>query len=145
MATVVDVIRKMQEAKKGVKEETRRALLRSQYIIDLKLHEFEQGKTPQGDRIGFYRNRGYSLFKRSLNPLASGTVDLRLTGSFYRGTYLDEQNGKFLFDSHDDKAPELFAKYGDENRGLNDTDWITAQNYILPEVVEYINRILRTA
>lgn len=120
--------------------EAERQILRSPEIIKAKVNELKKGENPEGGRIGYYRNPAYRLFKKSVNPLASGTVDLILTGAFSRGLGLElKGRGKFIFDSSDDKAPDLFAKYGEENRLLNIREWQRIQKEILwPRYIKWI-------
>lgn len=52
--------------------------------------------------------------------MASGTVDLILTGQFTRGLFVESKgNRRFLFDSHDEKTPDLIGKYGLDIMGIN--------------------------
>lgn len=121
-----------------------REILRSPELIKAKVDELKRGENPEGGRIGYYRNPAYRLFKQSINPMARGTVDLILTGNFSRGIGLERAGkGKFLFDSSDEKAPDLFEKYGQENRLLNIREWQRIQREILwPRYIKQIKRSL---
>lgn len=118
--------------------------MRSPILLQLKVNEFRRGENSEGGRIGYYRNPNYRLFKQQLNPLASGTVDLFLTGSFTRQLFIEERGkGLFQFDSYDDKAPELFEKY-DNIRGLREDTFIEWQNdYLVPELGKYVIQRIR--
>lgn len=144
MATARQLADRIKSVIPQLETETARIIQRSQPIIELKQDEFSLGEAPDGSRIGFYRNRGYRSFKLGLNPLAGGSVDLRLTGSFYRGLLVEATGSRrFLFDSNDDKAPSLFAKYGEDLRGLSDRRWMEAQRlYVAPELAKFIKRQL---
>lgn len=113
--------------------------MRSPQLLELKVNEFRRGENAEGGRIGYYRNPNYRLFKSNRNPLADGTVDLILTGAFTRGLYVESKgNSLFEFDSHDDKAPDLFRKY-DDIRGIQDNTFIKYQR---EELAPYINRYI---
>lgn len=142
--SAAEMIRRLERLKPQIQPETSKLILRSPELIKAKVNEFKRGETPEGGRIGYYSSPAYRLFKRGLNPMASGTVDLILTGSFTRGLSLDETTkGKFLFDSSDDKAPDLFAKYGDNNRSLNTREWERIQkNIIAPQLIKWMKRQL---
>jgi hypothetical protein len=72
------------------------------------------GLTSNGEQIGRYRSAKYAAAKAQLNPLAGeGNVDLRLTGAFFEGMFLDVRGSDaFAVDSTDEKSPQLQEKYG---------------------------------
>lgn len=112
--------------------------MRSPALLELKVNELKRGENSEGGRIGYYRNPNYRLFKSQINPLASGTVDLILTGSFTRGLFIEERGGRFQFDSADNKADELFSRY-DYIRGIQEDTFIRWENnYLRPEINKYI-------
>jgi len=116
--------------------------MRDPKLITAKLNEFRRGELPNGNAIGFYKSPEYSLFKRNLNPLAGGTVDLILTGSFTRGLFVDDiAPSRFLFDSHDEKTDLLIGKYGLDIMGINQQEWERLQrNVYAPQLVKFIKR-----
>lgn len=60
--------------------------------------------------------------------MASGTVDLILTGEFTRGLFVESKgNRRFLFDSNDDKTPDLVEKYGADIMGINEETFLQLQ------------------
>lgn len=97
---------------------------------------------PDGSRIGYYRSPSYRNLKRSLNPLASGTVDLILTGQFTRGLFVESKgNSRFLFDSHDDKTPDLIEKYGQDIMGINpETFYKLQKDRFRFDLIKFIKR-----
>lgn len=119
--------------------------MRSPKLISLKVDEFKKGENPDGSRIGYYRSPAYRLFKRQLNPLASGTVDLILTGSFTRSLFVDDiSRDRYLFDSRDEKTELLVAKYGADILGLSPETFLQFQyDYVAPEVRKYIIQRLK--
>lgn len=58
-----------------------------------------------------YKSEFYAKEKRQMNPSAGGNVDLYLTGSFYRGIGLVQQNMDYYFESSDEKNRKLKDKY----------------------------------
>jgi len=81
-----------------------------------------KGKTKNiGKYSGSPLGRKYSKMKKSMNPLAGeGNVDLRLTGSYYRGMRMEMKGDDIEMDSSDSKADDLLAKYGGNIYGLNE-------------------------
>jgi len=114
---------------------------KGQQIKKAKINELEQGKRPDGSKIGQYRNPFYAKRKNIMNPRAGlGNVDLILTGAFANSLF-PVRRGKstFIFDASNSKAPDLFAKYGEDNRGLNQETFNDIQRDIIaPEVAEFI-------
>lgn len=85
------------------------------------------------------------LFKRRINPLAGGTVDLILDGYFTGQLFIDDLgNGRYIFDSRDDKTDLLVSKYGRDIMGLNeDTFREFERTDIIPALNKYIIQRLR--
>lgn len=139
-----EMIRRIQRLIPQLEKEAERQIIRSPELIKAKVNELKRGENPEGGRIGFYRSPAYRLFKKTVNPLANGTVDLILTGSFSSGLGLEKVGSKkFLFDSSDDKAPMLFEKYGQENRSLNIREWQRIQKEVIyPQYLKWIKRQL---
>lgn len=108
-----------------------------------KINEFRKGDRPNGSEIGTYRSYNYSLFKASINPLAGGYVDLILTGSFTNKLFIQKRGNEYLFYSTDSKSDDLFNKYGNDLRGINQLVFERAQKErYAPDLVKLIkNRI----
>lgn len=116
--------------------------MRDPQLIQEKVNEFEKGLLPDGSRIGYYRSIGYRNYKRLLNPEASGTVDLILTGSFTRQLFVDDvRPSVFRFDSRDDKAGILQQKYSADIWGISPKYWEQRQVYYSTQLVKEIKRI----
>lgn len=97
---------------------------------------------PDGGRIGYYRNIGYRNYKRLLNPQASGTVDLILTGSFTRQLFVDDvRPSVFRFDSRDDKSGLLEQKYTTDIWGISPKYWEQRQIHYAKNTAKEIKRI----
>lgn len=145
MGTVTELINRLEKVKPQLETETARIIQRSPQLLKAKVNEFKRGENPDGSRIGYYLNPAYRSFKRSLNPLAGGTVDLILTGDFTRQLFVEKASERtFMFDSYDEKTPKLVAKYGSDIMGLNENTWQEVQNlFIMPELVKFIKRETR--
>ena len=88
-------------------------------VITLNQTQLLHGFGSDDKRLGTYRNPEYKKQKMTMNPLAGGFVDLKLTGSFHRLFYVELKNKSILVKSSDSKWEELQLKYGDNIFGLN--------------------------
>jgi hypothetical protein len=106
----------------AIQELVQEELVKSETILkDLKENEFLRGERPDGSPIGRYRSPAYSMFKQRMNPLASGDVDLILTGKFINSFFVlktPTKDGR-LFGARDSKRTSLVEKYGSDIMGLN--------------------------
>jgi len=119
-------------------------VLRDPKLIQEKVSEFKSGELPDGSRIGYYRSVGYRNYKKLLNPSASGTVDLILTGSFTRQLFVDDiRPSLFKFDSRDDKSSMLESKYSKDIWGISERRWIERQKQYAKELVKFQKDKLR--
>ena len=139
-----EMIRRLEAVIPKIEIETPRIIQRDPKTIAAKYNEFNRGERPNGSDIGYYRFRQYELFKRAKNPLAGGTVDLILTGAFTRGLFIDVRaKNRYLFDSTDEKSDDLFGKYGDDLRLINENTWNQLQrDSHAPLLIRYIKRQL---
>ena len=91
----------------------------SETLADLQRAQMLKGENSKGEKIGKYRNPAYARKKASMNPLAGGSVDLKLTGDFHRGIFVaDVRKDVFVMSSADEKTVELSKKY-DDPFGMN--------------------------
>lgn len=122
-----------------LQKEVEKIILTDTKIRDLKRDEFESGYYPDGTPIKpAYRNNSYKAFKKSINPKASGRVDLIFTGSFVNQLFQRSLgNSRYLFDSRDEKAPMLRDKYSGKIFGLNDQTFLELQQK------DYKNKLVR--
>lgn len=91
----------------------------SPLITDRQKGQMLEGVNAKGARIGRYRNPAYAQMKAAMNPVANGSVDLLLTGDFYRGIYTEARGDTIVIDSTDEKTDSLAKKYGEIIFGLN--------------------------
>lgn len=102
------------------------------------------GYNSEGNRIGRYANPVYKAKKTQMNPLASGYVDLKLTGKFQGDMFARTDNEGYLVGSEDKKTNILQEKYGEEiftlstnNRGK------FIEESLLPVTIEKVSNKLR--
>tara|TARA_R110000851_G_scaffold21450_2_gene64307 strand:+ start:222 stop:557 length:336 start_codon:yes stop_codon:yes gene_type:complete len=101
------------------------------------------GESVLGGFIGEYSSsqmgQDYKAYKMSLNPKASGHVDLTLTGALGEGLTVKQQSQEtFLIYSTDSKYQEIGDKYGFSEFGLSDYEWYEMNEEILSLVLEII-------
>lgn len=121
MASLLELKKRFQKVtQNNLQNKVKEIITNDQTIIEAKQNEYERGLLPTGDRIGVYAWSDYAQFKESINPLADGYVDLKLTGSFHSQLFVKSLgNSRFLFDSRDSKANMLANQYGEDIFGLN--------------------------
>lgn len=96
------------------------------------------GKSPSGERIGVYRSRWYAQMKQSMNPMAGGGVDLRLTGAFQGAMFTKVSGQEWETSSTDGKLGELTEKY-DDNFGLSsDNQELFNDLFFLPDFLKLL-------
>lgn len=82
--------------------------------LDMQRDQMTRGINSDGGEIGMYRSQSYQYMKERMNPLAGGTVDLKLTGDFQAELTLRRMSDKeYSIYSQDAKAPMLKKKYGE--------------------------------
>ena len=101
------------------------------------------GESVEGGFIGEYSNsqmgQDYRAYKLSLNPSASGHVDLTLTGSLGDGLTVKQQSSEsFLVYSTDSKYDEIGDKYGFEEFGLAEHEWYEMQQEMIEVVLDLV-------
>jgi len=111
------------------------------YLVDLNTGQLLQGV--DSDSLPLhpaYRSKSYAEFKLSLNPL--GVVDLKLTGAFYQGFFIDVSRFPLMFDSTDEKAGELKAKYGEAIFGLDRVSKEDLVAHLKTQIQDYYKTLL---
>lgn len=89
-------------------------------LIEKQKGQLLQGLNAKGNKIGKYRNNKYARVKNQMNPLPGlGTPDLKLTGAFHKGLFVDVRTDTYVIESGDEKNDDLQDKYGTEILGLN--------------------------
>jgi hypothetical protein len=114
-------------------------------IVDYNLKQLSQGLTSSGVLISpRYRNPAYAGYKQGLNSAAGfGVPDLKLSGDFYAGFYIQIQGMSFTFGSNDSKSALLEGVYSANGGifGLSDESKIElVENDLKPKVIEYLTQ-----
>ena len=95
------------------------------------------GESAKGGDIGEYKTNKYKLFKISINSKASGKVDLTLTGALAKGLSIKKASSTSIeFFSKDKKFFSIGNKYGFEEFGLTDEEWIQVGQEVIVLVIK---------
>jgi hypothetical protein len=76
-----------------------------------------KGEDSKGKRLTGYYFDCYRKYKEGMNS-GTGVTDLKDTGDFYSGFFVDTGSESFAIDSTDGKTRELVDKYGADIFGL---------------------------
>lgn len=110
------------------------------FLVDLNTAQLMRGRDSNGQIFGTYRSQQYADFKRYVNPIGGGNVDLRLTGRFHNSFYIEAKRFPVIFDARDYKTPRLTEKYGTQIFGLTKESKETAVEHIRGEVIDIYRR-----
>lgn len=105
-------------------------------FIDMIQDQLLHGEDGAGNKLQEYASGIYSSYKKTIGSISSPVADLKVTGDFYDGMYLNKFNE---IDSTDWKTSKLIEKYGDsildpqEDR-LN--NFVNEQ--IIPELMDFL-------
>lgn len=114
-------------------------ILNSPNIIRTVRKRWLIGESAKGGLIGEYQSGEYRAFKIGLNPSASGTVDLTLTGALGAGLIVKTINSTtFEVLSTDEKYEKIGGKYGFDEFGLSESEWLEISDEILAFALETI-------
>ena len=111
------------------------------YIVDLNTGQLFRGVDSNSSPLDPpYRSKYYAEFKLHLNP--AGVVDLKLTGAFYAGFYIDSSKFPIVFNSTDEKAGILEQKYGPTIFGLDQPSKNDLVAHLKDQIQEYYKSLL---
>jgi hypothetical protein len=120
-----------------MREETLKAMRKHEAeIVDLNTNQLMNGKDSQGSFLKEYRSAPYAAFKRTLNP--KGVTDLKLSGDFHDGFFMNANKFPIIFDSKDTKTGMLTDKYGEDIFGLDKNSLAEAATYVKAELGEVL-------
>lgn len=117
----------------------------AEQILDLNRQDQLYDK---GEKANHVRLKEYAYFTVQIKQLLSQPYDrttLFYSGQFYEGFYYKFDQGDYSLEiySHNEKAPELVAKYGKEIFGLNDENRLYLNRSILkPKLDEWLLKYL---
>lgn len=142
MATIQDVLNNFNSV--NLRQQVPKIIMSlSAEMVDLNLNQLSKGLTTEGVQITpAYQNSRYAAYKSEIGSLASfGTPNLKLTGDFYSGFYIQLKGITFNFGSNDQKSALLEGKYSKNGGiyGLTDQSKSDlSQNDVKPRLVEYL-------
>jgi hypothetical protein len=119
MTTILSMIKRVQsfDVTKAAAEAMEEA---APLLTDRQKDQLLEGKNAKGQKIGRYRNPAYARMKAAMNPVPGlGVPDLKLTGDFWKGIYVDIRGDRVIIDSVDEKTQDLVDKYSEAIFGLN--------------------------
>lgn len=111
--------------------------------ITLNWEQLGYGLDAYGKVVGRYASKAYEKYKRGLNPLARGRVDLRLSGSFWINFYLDTSEFPAEIRSGDSKAATIEEKYSTNIYGLTEKNFAKFLAAIQIEIAVGYQRLLQ--
>lgn len=134
-----DLWRKMNVRKVAMELLTQDSI--SQRYIQFQQEQMLHGEDNEGGRIGTYQSKRYAIYKQKLNSLASGGVDLKLSGDFYNAiTLVSSSNSKFRVYSKNKKNSILTEWYGPNIFYLNPIYLLEFRKFYMPYLVREIER-----
>lgn len=104
------------------------------YVIDLNRDQLMKGLNSDGTILGRYSSEEYERFKKFLNPLAGGYVDLFLEGNFQEGFFVEAGKFPITLSSHDKKSGKLSEGY-DKIFGLTSRNLGLLRDFLKPYII----------
>lgn len=90
-------------------------------ILNMPKDRLKHGESVHGDDVvAYYKRPSYALMKEKMNPLAKGTVDLFLTGDFFKGFDIKLDGNNHRIYSTDLKYKMLGRRYSFSEFGLTE-------------------------
>lgn len=111
------------------------------YLLDLNTGQLLKGV--DSDALPLkpaYKSERYAAFKLTLNP--EGVVDLRLTGAFHHGFFIEADKFPIMFDSTDEKTDKLRIWYGEKIFGLSQLSKEDLVSHVRPQIQDYYKSLL---
>lgn len=145
MGTVLSALKKYMALREALPDIVRETVKEhKEEILSMNKQQMKEGKNSLGRPIGKYKNPDYQRMKAGMNPLASGNVDLELTGVFKQGLIIDLTGDRIVINSSGDlKSRALESRYGDVIFGLTDDnkkEFIS--NTLRPAFIQKIKQFL---
>lgn len=112
----------------------------AQRIIDLNHSQLLEGVDSRGKSLGEYSSILYAQFKKKLN--SRGVVDLKVTGEFWEGFFVDASEWPVKVDSNDWKRNKLVKQYGKDIFGLTKENQLIFDAEIRRDVIAYYKDLL---
>lgn len=107
------------------------------FLIRANQTQLQDNKDSNGKSLGKYKSKSYAAFKGRL------TIDLLLSGDFYKGFFVKARKFPIIFGSSDKKTKILTNKYGEAIFGLTKQNLgLFNKDILLPRVQDRIRKIL---
>jgi len=107
------------------------------FLIRLNLSQLQASKRADGKALGKYKSKSYAAKK------GRDTIDLLLSGEFYKGWFVEVDKTKILFGSKDSKSDFLTKRYGESIFGLTKENIsFYSKDILWPRVEDRIRKIL---
>lgn len=142
MATIDDILSNFQSL--NLKDQVPVIVQKlSPEMVDYNLNQLEKGLTSEGISITpRYKSPLYAAYKQQIGSIAGfGVPNLKLSGDFYSGFYIQITGMSFDFGSRDSKSLLLEGEYS-KNGGIfgltDDNKGNFAQQDVKPELFDYI-------
>lgn len=107
-------------------------------LVDANIDQLMSGEDATGKLLRSYASEQYAKFKKTLNP--KGVTDLKLTGSFQEGIFVNAGSFPVIFDSTDEKTKDLKADYGNDILGLSQKSLSAVTKGYIKEDVQSLYR-----
>lgn len=152
MSTILDLLEKVESF--DAYDTVLDGIIKNENIaVDMNKEQLMSGVNSENKYVDpEYQSDEYARIKSGMNPRPGfGIPDLRLSGDFHAGFYLDINaidNGYFELDSTDDKTEHLLKRYSDAIFGLTDEneEVFFAKNvmdYFAQEVLDKLNLVMQ--
>lgn len=146
MATISEIKKKVDVARKGVEQAVAKAILdNEQEILDLVRIDqlFKKGIDGLGRPIT-PEYKPFTIDRKSRLGQEINHVTLRDTGAFYRAFTTDYGSSKLEIFSTDSKATSLETKYGDDIYGMTkENQRKLSEKIIVPSLRAYLKSIFK--
>lgn len=144
--SIKDYLHRLQRINKSeLRELVYQLILEHEDVLKaLKYEEMEMGNIHSNGTLRNYKNPHYAAYKKTINPLAGGHVDLILTGAFASAMFVKKssaKSGAFTFGNRDAKRNVLTANFGNDLFGLNQATFdMFLRDIIIPKLRAEIKR-----
>lgn len=110
-------------------------------LVRMNTEQLMEGKDAEGGLLEPYKSNSYAERKLKLNPL--GVTDLKLTGKFHGGFFVNVDKFPAYVFSRDDKTRKLVGQYGSDIFGLDEENQgAVNETLVLPKVQSVVRKAI---
>ena len=115
----------------------------SELILNSVKGQLVRGIAADGQRVGRYKSKPYSIMKAKISRAPFGVADLKLTGQLYENMYTEIKPDVFTIDSDVPYSLDNKERYGEERiYGLTENNQTTVRNKNSVDIVkEYSSQL----